>query len=100
MLDVMLDGFDDDDGIIDDEADGQHETEQRKGIHREPEYREERKGANEGDRHGEQRNERGAPALQEDEDDHDDEDEGLNQRVLDFHHALRHGERGIETDSV
>ena len=32
VLDVMLDGLDDDDGVIDDDADGQHQAEQRQVV--------------------------------------------------------------------
>lgn len=37
MLDVVFDGFDDDDGVVNDEADGEHEAEQRQRIDREAE---------------------------------------------------------------
>jgi len=32
IFDVALDGFDDDDGVIDDEADGQNQAEQRERV--------------------------------------------------------------------
>ena len=51
-------------------------------------------------RHGDQRNERGAPALQENENDDDDKHQRLDQRLLDFVHARRDGERSIQSDGV
>jgi hypothetical protein len=46
MFYVMLDGFDHDNGIIDDQAYGQYQAEKRKRINREAEQREEDKGSN------------------------------------------------------
>jgi hypothetical protein len=69
LLDVVLDRLDHDDGVIHDQADGQHQAKERERIDRKAEHREERERADERDRHGDERNQRGAPALQEDEDD-------------------------------
>ena len=73
MLDVMLDRFDDDDGVVDDQADGEHEAEERERVDGEAEQREKHERADQRNRHGQQRDQRRAPALQEDEDDEDDE---------------------------
>ena len=100
VLDVMFDGFDDDDRIIDHETDGEHEAEERERVHREPEKREQRKRAEQRNGHGEQRDECRAPALQEDENHEDDEHQRLDERMLDLHHALRDGERGVQADDV
>ena len=35
VLDVVLDGLDDDDGVVDHDADGQHQAEQRQVVERE-----------------------------------------------------------------
>ena len=96
----MLDGFDNDDGVIHHQADGEHETEERERVHRETEHREQREGADQRNRDREQRNERRSPPLQEDEDDEDDQQQRLDQGVLDFLHALRDGERGIQGNDV
>ena len=96
MLDVMLDGFDDNDGIVDDETDREHETEERERVHREAKEREERERADERYGHGQQWNERRAPSLKKDEYDEDDQHQGFKKRVLDLVHALRDGERGVE----
>ena len=37
LVDVMLDGLDDDDGVVDDQADGEHEAEERERVDREAE---------------------------------------------------------------
>ena len=52
VLDVMFDGFDDDDRIIDHETDGEHEAKERERVHREPEKREQRKRADQRHGHG------------------------------------------------
>ena len=100
VLDVMLDRLDDDDGVVDDEADGEHQAEERERVDGEAEQREDREGADQRHRHGEQRDQRGAPALQEDEDDDDDEDQRLEQRLDDLPDALAHGQGGVERDDV
>ncbi len=52
VLDVMHDGFDDDDRVVDDDADGEHEAEHRQRVHREAEQREEDERAEQRHRHG------------------------------------------------
>ena len=96
----MHDRLDDDNRIVDDDADGEHQAEQREHVDREAEQREEHERADERDRHGHQRDERGTPVLQEDEDDDDDERHRLEQRVLDFRDALGDRQRRIERDQV
>ncbi len=67
-----FDVFDDDDGVVDEQADGQHEAEQCQGVDRIAEGGQHAEGAEQDDRHGDRRDQGGAPVLQEDE--HDDED--------------------------
>ena len=88
VLDVVLDRLDDDDRVVDDEADREHQAEQRQRVDREAEQREERERADQRDRHREQRDQRRAPALQEDEDDEDDQDQRLEERLDDLLDAL------------
>src|SRR5262249_23699374 len=64
-LDVVLDGFDDDDGVVDDEADGEDEAEEGEGVDGEAEEGEDGEGADEGDGDGEEGDEGGADALEE-----------------------------------
>ena len=73
VLDVVHHRLDDDDRVVDDDADGEHEAQQREHVDREAEQREEHERADERHRHGQQRNQRRAPVLQEDE--HDDDHE-------------------------
>ncbi len=75
MLDVMLHNFDDDNGIVHHQTDGQHQAEERQRVDGKPEQRKQRERADQRHRHGQQRNQRRAPALQEEEDDDDDEDQ-------------------------
>ena len=51
FFDMAFDSFDNDDGVIDDETDGQHKTEEREGVDRKAEQRKEHEGADERDRH-------------------------------------------------
>jgi len=81
---IALDVLDDDDRVVDDDADRQHQPEQRKVIERKAEGGEHRKGANKRDRDCHDRDDRGAPGLQEQNDDDDDEDDGLEDRLLYF----------------
>ena len=56
--------------------------------------------ADERDRHGQQRDQRRPPALQEDEDDEDDQEQRLPERVGDLAHALGDGLRRVERHRV
>ena len=78
VLDVVLDRLDHDDRVVDDQADRQHQAEQRQRVDGEAEQREQCERADQRDRHGEQRNQRGAPALQEQEDDDDHQHQRLD----------------------
>ena len=79
LLDVMLHCLDDDDRVIDHDANRKDETEQRQHVHRESEHREEHERPDQGNRHGDERDQGRAPALQEDEHHEDDENHGLDQ---------------------
>ena len=86
-FDIDLRGLDDDDGVVDHKADGQHQSQQRDDVDGKSQQREQREGADErhGDRH--QGNDRRAPVLEEEEDDEDDEYEGDDERAEDVLHA-------------
>ncbi len=73
LLDVVLDGLHHDDGVVDHEADGEHEAEQGEGIDGEAEQGKDRERAHQGHWHGQEGDEGGPQALQKDEDDDDDE---------------------------
>ncbi len=98
---VALDILDHHDGVVDDDADGQHQAEQRQVVDRGAERGEDRKGANQRDRDGDHRDDRRAPALQEQVDDADHEDDGDADRLDDFVNRLAHeGGRIIDVDVV
>ena len=67
VLDVVLHDLDHHDGVVHHQADGQHQAEQREGVDGEAKEREQGERADQRDRHRQQRNERRAPALQEEE---------------------------------
>ena len=80
LFHVLFDILDDDDSIIDDEADGEDHREERQCVDREVEHDERAERTDQGNRNGEQRDDRRAPVLQEDEDDEDDEQQCLEER--------------------
>ena len=57
-LDVALDILHHDDGVIDDDADGEHQAKQRQDVEREPEDRHREKRADQRHRNGDNRNDR------------------------------------------
>ena len=79
FFDVTFDCFDNDDRVIDHQADREHETEKRKRVDRESEQRKQHKRADQRNRHGAQRNQRCAPALEKNENDEHDERERFEQ---------------------
>jgi hypothetical protein len=82
-LDVALDVLHHHDGIVHHDADGQHHAEQRQRVDREAEASISAERADDRHRHGQQRNDRRAPGLQEhDHHDHHQRD-GFEQRVHD-----------------
>ncbi len=83
--DVTLDVLHHDDGVIHHDADGQHQAEQRQRVERETEQVHHREGADQRHRHGGQRNDRGAPGLQEQDHHQHHQHDGFEQRV---HHCL------------
>ena len=77
-------GLDDDDGVVDHDADGQDQGEEGDQVDREAEQEHEEEGADEGDGDGEGRDEGGSPVAEEEEDDEGDQDEGLEEGVEDL----------------
>ena len=57
-------------------------------------------GADQRDRNRQQRDQRGPPALQEDEDHENDQDQRFDQGLVDFVDAGADGQRGVERDDV
>ncbi len=73
---MAFDAFDHDNGVVHHETDCQHEAKERKRVDGEAEHREKHERADQRDRHRKQRNQRGAPTLQEEVDHQDHEREG------------------------
>ena len=82
LLHDALDILDDDDRVVDDDADREHDREQRHGIGGVADRVEHDEGADQADRHRQGRDQRRAQAAEEQVDDEHHEDEGLDQRLL------------------
>ena len=67
MLDMVLHRLHHNNGVIDDQTNGQHHPEEREGIDGEAEQREEREGSYQRYRHRQEWDEGGPPTLEEDE---------------------------------
>src|SRR6516225_394435 len=83
---IALDVFDDDDRVVDDDTDRQHEAEQGQVVQRYPKYSEDRRGADQRNRNCNAGYDRGAPALQKQEyhaDDEEDRDKNREDNLLD-----------------
>ena len=100
MLDIARDAFDDDDGVVDDDSDRQHEGEQRREINREAQGRHGGEGADERHRHSGGRDQHRAPVLQEDENDDQHQNGRLDQRAINFGDRGPHEFRGVVRDAV
>ena len=85
---VALDVLDHDDGIVDHDADRQHQPEQRQGVERNAGRRHDGEGADQRHRNGENRDDRGPPGLQEQDHHEHDQDQRLEQR---FDHRIDRG---------
>ncbi len=77
IFDVAVDVLQHDDGVVDHQADGEHEGQQRQRVDRKAEQEHQRKGANKRQRDRHERDERGAHRMQEDEDDEQHEQHRL-----------------------
>ena len=100
MLNMMFHRFDHDDRIVYNQADSQHESEQRKRIDGKTKEWEYDERANEGDRHGQQRDQRRPPALQENVDNKNNQDNGFEECVLDFLQSLGNCQGCVQRDVV
>ena len=87
---MALDVLHDHDGIVDHDADGEHQPEERERVDREAEGEQHREGADRGDRYRDERDERGAPGLQEEDDDQHYQRDRLQQCVQDRFDRLAH----------
>ena len=78
---VPLDVLDHDDGVVDDETDGQHDRQQSEEVDREAEEQHQQHRADERDRDGDDGNEHAPHGAEEEEDDDDDDDQRLGERL-------------------
>ncbi len=80
LAQIALDVLDDHDGIVDHDADRKHQAEQREVVQREAEARHHEERADQRDRDGDDGDDRGAPGLQEQDDDDHHQHDRLEQR--------------------
>ena len=90
-----LDVLQHDDGVVDNDADGQHHAEQGQRVDRIAEQQEPGERARQRHRNGHQRNQGGAPALQEEKDHGDDEQHGFEQGLHDLFDRHLDEARGV-----
>ena len=88
FMQVALDVLDDDDRIVDHDADGEHEAEEGEVVQREAEGAHHGEGADERDRDRHDRDDRGPPSLQEEDDDDDHEQDRLVDRLVHLVHRF------------
>ncbi len=93
-----LDVFDHDDCVVHDDADREHQTEQREQVDREAEHLHPEECPDHGDGHRDHRDEGRPPALQEDEDHQGHEQQRLEQRLHDLLDRLGDVRRRVERD--
>ena len=100
LLDHPLDVLDDDDRIVDDDADGQHQRQQRDGVGRVADRQHDREGADDRHRHRDQRDQRRAQLAEEQEDDDRHQHEGVTSVLDDLLDGRGHEHRGVVEDLV
>jgi hypothetical protein len=99
-LDVPLDVLHHHDGVVHHDADRQHQPEQAQRIDRETEHVQHREGTDHRHRHGQQRNDRSAPRLQEQDHDQHHQHDGFEQRVDHRFDGRAHELRRVVGDAV
>ena len=98
--DIALDVFHHDDGVVHHDADGQHQAEQRQVVEREAEQLHHEEGADQRHRDRRERDDGGAPGLQEQHHHQHDQDDGLEDGRPDGVHRLLDELSGIVDDGV
>ena len=97
---MVLHRLDHHDGVVHHEPDSQHQAEERERVDREAQEGEEHEGADQRDRHRQQRDQSRPEPLEEDEHDDDHEGEGLKERLDDLPDAGAHRLRSVERRHV
>ena len=98
LLHDALDSLDDHDGVVDDDADRQHDRQQRDRVGGVADRLERDERADQADGNGERRDQRRTEIAEEQEDHEHDEDERLDQRLLHLVHGVGHEHRRIVGD--
>ena len=80
---MAVDVLQHDDGVVDHQADGEHQRQQRQRIDGEAEGVHQREGADQRDGNGDERDQRRPDGAEEEENDQDDENDGLADGVVD-----------------
>ncbi len=83
LLDVALDVLNDDDSVIDDDADREHEAEEGQRVEGDPHDAHDEERADKRHRNGQDRDDGRPPCLQEQNHDENDKHQGFEQRVDD-----------------
>ena len=96
QLDVMRRTLDHDDGVVDHDADRQHDREQRRQVDGESKCRHRGERADDGDRHRGRRHQHRAPVLQKHQDHDQHQQAGLDQRLVDLGDRSRDEFGGVE----
>ena len=96
LLDHPLDVLDHDDGVVDHDADGEHERQQRDGIGRVADRQHHRERADDRHRHRDQRDQRRAQLAEKQEHHQRHQDDGLDQRANDLVDGRGDEHRGVE----
>ena len=84
LLDIVRRALDHDDGVVDHDADREHDREQRRQVDGEAERRHRRERADDGDGHGGRRHQHRAPVLQEHQDHDQHQKARLDQGLVDL----------------
>ncbi len=100
LLDIFGRALDHDDRVVDDDADGEDEREQREQVDAESQRGHRREGADDGDGHRGRRHQGRPPALQEHDDDEKHEHRRLDQRLVDLADGGLHEARGVERKRI
>ena len=98
--DMALHVFDDDDGVVHDEAGGERDAEERERVDREAEKLHEGKRSDERNGNRDRGDKRAAPVLQENENHEDDENDCFEQRVENVVDRFADDGGGVERDGV
>ncbi len=99
-IDVVRGVLDDHDRVVNHDADRQDQAEHGEHVDRKAERRHGRESTDDGHGNGRRGNEHGPPVLEKQKNDHQDQQPGLEQRLVDFADRLIDENRRVEGDRV